>query len=124
MEDSSEALSGAASSESPAEGSRHFFEKARASADASDTPFQVSAVLTPLACLTWWTLAPRCRLSPPVDARQWRISAGSRVGPAARGAPYPDERDELLAGVFIRAAQSFRVRKRRPESELAHVWDE
>lgn len=25
-----------------------------------------------------------------------------------RGAPYPDERDELLTGVFIRAAERFR----------------
>lgn len=47
MEESSEALSGAASSESPVEGSQHFFtsQNIRAGANASDAPLHVSTVL-------------------------------------------------------------------------------
>lgn len=55
-----------------------------------------------------------------------RALALSRVTPAVGGAPYPDERDELLAGVFIRAAESFKQsqdEERRQPSDIKGTTD-
>lgn len=41
--------------------------------------------------------------------------------PGMRGSPYPDERDELLTGVFIGAAESFRQSSEQKAEKSSNI---